>query len=40
MSAIKPITMPKWGLAMEEGALARWAETDPVLADPGTFRRG
>ena len=23
-----------------EGAGARWAETDPVLADPGTFRRG
>jgi phosphoribosyl-AMP cyclohydrolase len=23
-----------------EGAVARWAETDPVLADPGTFRRG
>jgi pyruvate dehydrogenase E2 component (dihydrolipoamide acetyltransferase) len=25
MSPIKPITMPKWGLAMEEGALSRWA---------------
>ena len=23
-----------------EGPVARWAETDPVLADPGTFRRG
>src|SRR3954464_2140684 len=22
---VRPITMPKWGLAMEEGALARWA---------------
>lgn len=25
MDKVRPITMPKWGLAMEEGALARWA---------------
>jgi pyruvate dehydrogenase E2 component (dihydrolipoamide acetyltransferase) len=25
MPKVQPITMPKWGLAMEEGVLARWA---------------
>ncbi|WP_227665197.1 hypothetical protein, partial [Klebsiella pneumoniae] len=25
MSEIKTLEMPKWGLSMEEGLLARWA---------------
>jgi len=34
MPAIQAITMPKWGLAMEEGMLARWAveEGAPIAA--------
>ena len=35
MSAIKPITMPKWGLAMDEGMLARWAVEVGAEIAPG-----
>ena len=35
MSEIKPITMPKWGLAMEEGVLARWAVEEGAEIAPG-----
>jgi pyruvate dehydrogenase E2 component (dihydrolipoamide acetyltransferase) len=35
MSSIKPITMPKWGLAMEEGVLARWAVDEGATISPG-----
>jgi pyruvate dehydrogenase E2 component (dihydrolipoamide acetyltransferase) len=35
MSPIKPITMPKWGLAMEEGVLARWAVKEGAEIAPG-----
>jgi pyruvate dehydrogenase E2 component (dihydrolipoamide acetyltransferase) len=35
MSPIKPITMPKWGLAMEEGVLSRWAVEEGAEIAPG-----
>ena len=35
MSAIQPITMPKWGLAMEEGMLARWVVEEGASITPG-----
>lgn len=33
MSEIKTLEMPKWGLSMEEGLLARWA-IQRVTASP------
>src|SRR5215210_7231838 len=35
MSPIQPITMPKWGLAMEEGQLAKWAVDEGAEISPG-----
>ncbi len=34
-AAVLPITMPKWGLAMEEGLLARWAVEEGAEIAPG-----
>ena len=33
--AIQPITMPKWGLAMEEGLLAKWSVEEGAELAPG-----
>lgn len=35
MPKIQPITMPKWGLAMEEGQLAKWAVDEGAEISPG-----
>jgi pyruvate dehydrogenase E2 component (dihydrolipoamide acetyltransferase) len=35
MPTIQPITMPKWGLAMEEGQLARWSVDEGAAISPG-----
>jgi pyruvate dehydrogenase E2 component (dihydrolipoamide acetyltransferase) len=35
MPRVQPITMPKWGLAMEEGQLAKWAVEEGAEIAPG-----
>lgn len=35
MSEIKTLEMPKWGLSMEEGLLARWAIQEGDSFTPG-----
>jgi pyruvate dehydrogenase E2 component (dihydrolipoamide acetyltransferase) len=35
MSDIKPIVMPKWGLAMQEGTLAKWSVQEGETIAPG-----
>ena len=33
--AIRPVTMPKWGLSMKEGALVQWMRTEGSEVSPG-----
>ncbi len=35
MSDIQPIVMPKWGLAMEEGALTSWLVAEGAQVEKG-----